>query len=139
MYLKCIKSMENLKQNFICIYYYIYIEIKILNDPILPPHFSTCPARSVGLREPPPVWELSMLCTLIKREQSHWGRPLMTHNSGMVCKKINYRLNRSKINNVRVSKFYDLVLRSLNLQHTFESLFTKYFLTINEMIGLQSY
>ncbi len=28
----------------------------------------------------------------------------MTHNSGMVCKKINYRLNRHKIDNVRVSK-----------------------------------
>ena len=66
-----------------------------------PPTFSTCPARSVGLREPPPVRELSML---IKREQSHWGRPPMTHSSGMVCKKINYRLNRHKIDNVRVSK-----------------------------------
>jgi hypothetical protein len=69
-----------------------------------PPTFSTCPARSVGLREPPPVRELPMLCTLIKREQSHWGRPPMAHNSGMVCKKINNRLNRPKIDNVRVSK-----------------------------------
>jgi hypothetical protein len=66
--------------------------------------FSTCPARSVGLREPPPVRELPMLCRLIKREQSHWERPPMTHNFGMVYKKINYRLNRSKIDNVRVSK-----------------------------------
>ena len=70
----------------------------------IPPTFSTCTARSVGLREPPLVRELSMLRTLEKREQSHWGRPPMTHNSGMVCKKINYRLNRPKIDNVRVSK-----------------------------------
>jgi hypothetical protein len=69
-----------------------------------PPTFSTCPARAVGLRKPSPVRELPMLCTLIKREQSHWGRPPMTHNSGMVRKKINNRLNRPKIDNVRVSK-----------------------------------
>ncbi len=73
----------------------------------LPPQrytVSTCPARSAGLREPPPVRELSMLCRLIKREQSHWGRPPMTRNSKMVCKKINYRLNRPKIDKVRISK-----------------------------------
>jgi hypothetical protein len=46
-----------------------------------------------------------MLCPLIKREQSHWGRPPMTHNSEMVCKKINYRLNRPKLDNVRFSKY----------------------------------
>ena len=69
-----------------------------------PPTFSTCPARSVGLREPPLVRELSMLCTLIKREHSHWGRPPMTHNSELVCKKINYRLNRPKIDYVWVLK-----------------------------------
>ncbi len=66
--------------------------------------FSTCPVRSGGLREPPAVRELPMLCRLIIREQSHWGRPPMTPNFGMVYKKINYRLNRSKIDNVRVSK-----------------------------------
>ncbi len=66
--------------------------------------FSTCPARSVGLRDPPPVRELPMLCRLIKREQSHWGRPPVTHNFGIVYKKIYYRLIRSKIDNVRVSK-----------------------------------
>ena len=70
-----------------------------------PPTFSSWPARSVGLREPPPVRELPMLCTLIKREQSHWGRPPMTHNSEMVCKKINYRLNGPKLDNVRFSKY----------------------------------
>ncbi len=63
--------------------------------------FSTCHARSVVLREPSPMRELSMLCRLIKREQSHWGRPSMTHNTG---KKINYRLNTPKIDNVKVSK-----------------------------------
>ena len=69
-----------------------------------PPTFSTCPARSVGLREPPPVRELSMLWRIIKGEHCHGGRPPMTHTFGMVCKKINYRLNRPKIDNVRVSK-----------------------------------
>jgi hypothetical protein len=48
--------------------------------------------------------ELPMLCRLIKREQSHWGKPPMAHNFGMVYKKINDRLNRFKIGNVRVSK-----------------------------------
>ena len=59
--------MEKLKNKFnlYVLLYTAYIEIKFLNDPILPPTFSTCPARSVGLREPPPVRELPMLCTLI--------------------------------------------------------------------------
>jgi hypothetical protein len=57
----------------------------------------------VGLGGPPPVRELSLLCRLIKREQSHWGRPPMTLKYGTFCKKINYRLNRPKIGSVRVS------------------------------------
>jgi hypothetical protein len=39
-------------------YYRIHVEIKFLNDPTFPPQwytFNTCPARSVGLREPPPL------------------------------------------------------------------------------------
>jgi hypothetical protein len=46
--------MENLKQNFICMYYYIYIEIKILNDPILPPHFFYLPCQICGSERPSP-------------------------------------------------------------------------------------
>ncbi len=46
--------------------------------------------------------ELPLLCLLVKREQSHWGRPPMTHKFKMICKKINYRLNRPNIDNVRV-------------------------------------
>jgi hypothetical protein len=82
------------------------VEIKFFSSP--PPHWytlSTCPAKSGGLGRPPPVRELPMLCPLIKREHSHWGRPPMTHNSKMLCKKINYRLNRLKLDNVRVSKY----------------------------------
>jgi hypothetical protein len=32
------------------------------------------------------------------------GEPPVTHNFAMVCKKMNYRLNRPKIDNERVSK-----------------------------------
>jgi hypothetical protein len=81
------------------------VEIKFLSSPSHWYTLSTCPAKSGGLGGPPPVKELSMLCPLIKREQSHWGRPPMTHNSEMLCKKINYRLNRPKVDNVRVSKY----------------------------------
>jgi hypothetical protein len=83
------------------------VEIKFLSEPYPPPLLgvliSTCPVKSVGLGGPPPVRELSLLCRLIKREQSHWGRPPMTHKFGKIYKKINYRLNRPKIGNVRVS------------------------------------
>ena len=69
-----------------------------------PPTFSTCPARSVGLREPPPVRELPMLRRFIKREHCHGGRPPKTPIFRMVCKKINYRLIRPKPGNVMISK-----------------------------------
>jgi hypothetical protein len=67
-------------------------------------YFLYLPCQICGSKRASPVRELPLLCRLIKREQSHWERPPLTHNFGMVYKKINYRLNRSKIYNVRVSK-----------------------------------
>ncbi len=78
------------------------VEITFLSSPTHWYTLPTCPAKSGGLGGPPPMRELSMLCPLIQRERSHWGRPPMTHSSEMLCKKINYRLNRPKLDNVSV-------------------------------------
>jgi hypothetical protein len=39
-----------------------------------------------------------------QKETVSLGEPPMTHNFAMVCKKINDRLNRPKIDNDRISK-----------------------------------
>jgi hypothetical protein len=102
MYLKVhFKHRKLVKNLYLCLLLDKTFYIKFLTPLTL----STCPARSGGLGEPPPVRELSMQCPLIKREQSHWGRSPMTHNSEMLCKKINYRLNRPKLDKVRASKY----------------------------------
>jgi hypothetical protein len=80
----------------------------------------------VGLGGSPPVRELSLLCQLIKREQSHWRRPYMTHKFGILYKKINYRLNRPKLEilqnkNIGIGKnFYFRASRYLNSAEIFQ-------------------
>jgi hypothetical protein len=99
MYLKVHRSIKNLFENFIFIYHWItLLRLNFLSEPYPPPlpGILSLPALPnlwvwEGL---PPVRELLLLCGLTKREQSYWGRPPMTHNFGMLCRKINYKLNK---------------------------------------------
>jgi hypothetical protein len=92
--------MKNSKTSFM--YYRIHVEIKFLNDPIFPPsmvYFLYLPCQICGSEKASP-------CTGIINA-------LQTHQKGTVSlgeaihdpqfwKEINYRLNRPKIDNVRV-------------------------------------
>jgi hypothetical protein len=102
MYLKVhFKHRKLVKIFYLCFSLDKIVYIKFL----YPPYSLYLPCQIWGSEGPPPVRELSMLCSLIKREQSHWGRPPVTHNSEMICKKINYRQNRPKLDKVRASKY----------------------------------
>jgi hypothetical protein len=67
-------------------------------------YFLYLPCQICGSERASPREGITHVMQTYQKGTVSLGRPPMTHNFGMVYKKINYRLNRSKIDNVMVSK-----------------------------------